>query len=52
MLKDEELSKAVLAALREIGTPTRDALVQHYNSAPAKHDGESTTQGTAAPVVE
>jgi hypothetical protein len=39
---DEDLSKAILATLREIGTPTRDALIQHYNNAPAKHDGEST----------
>lgn len=41
---DEDLSKAILSTLREIGTPTRDALVQHYNDAPAKHDGESTAK--------
>lgn len=42
MLKDEELGKVITKTLRAIGTPTRDALVQHYNAAPAKHDGEST----------
>lgn len=39
---DEDLSKAILSTLREIGTPTQAALIQHYNNAPAKHDGEST----------